>query len=300
MEPFDLSALLPPDPERQKQTLKKYIDSMPTFSPATAKILQLANQLNAQPAEIVAAIRLDPVLTGKVLQLLNSAYFSLAQKVTSLNRAVVFLGINTIKNVALSTAVMQAFETKNKALADRIRPSWYHSLATAVCTKILARAAGVDPKTHEEYFIAGLLHDVGKIILVQAFHDTNTPHDGTLTRAAERERYGIDHVKVSADTLARWKFSDELVSAVAAYVQPTPENRMANFLHVADAMTYQLGLNGQPPETKTHPVLRSAFVAIGVPEEKAVAELAGAPDLIQKAEVFLNIAASKEKVVEKE
>lgn len=300
MQPFDLSALLPPDHDQQKQTLKKYVDSMPTFSPATAKILQLANQLNAQPAEIVAAIRLDPVLTGKVLQLVNSAYFSLAQKITSLNRAVVYLGINTIKNLALSTAVMQAFETKNQELAKLIRPSWYHSLATAVCAKNLARAAGEDSKLLEEYFIAGLLHDVGKIIFIQAFHGTRTPHDGTLTRVAERERYGLDHVQVTANTLSRWKFSDELVAGVATYANPPPQNRLASLLHVADALTYQLGLNGEPAESASHPILPGAYATMGLTEEKARAELASAPDQIQKAEIFLNIAGSKEKVVEQE
>ena len=135
-----MSSPFPWDPvvpsfDSQKAVLKKHVESMPAFSPATAKIITLANKLNTPPAEIVAAIRLDPVLTGKVLQLVNSAYFSLAQRVTSLNRAVVYLGINTIKNLALSTAVMQAFDTKNKELADLIRPAWRHSLAAAVCAK---------------------------------------------------------------------------------------------------------------------------------------------------------------------
>lgn len=301
MEPFNLAALLgETDPDEQKQILKEFVDSMPAFSPATAKILQLASKLNSQPAEIVSAIRLDPVLTGKVLQLVNSAYFSLAQKITSLNRAVVYLGINTIKNLALSTAVMQAFDTKDKELANLIRPAWYHSLATAVCTKSLARAAGVDPKMLEEYFILGLLHDVGKIILMQAFHG-KTPHDGKMSLAEERKKYGVDHCKVSADTLTRWKFSDELVVAIGSYYAPPPGNKLAHFLHVADAMTYRLALNGDPnaaPEAR--PIVANAFETIGLSEEKVLAELATAPDQIQKAEVFLNIAGSKERVVEKE
>jgi putative nucleotidyltransferase with HDIG domain len=300
METFDLAALLPPDHDQQKQTLKKYVDSMPTFSPATAKILQLANQLTAQPAEIVAAIRLDPVLTGRVLQLLNSAYFSLAQKITSLNRAVVYLGINTIKNLALSTAVMQAFETKNQELTKLIRPAWYHSLATAVCAKSLARAAGEDPKLLEEYFITGLLHDVGKIIFIQAFYGTRTPHDGTLPRLKERELYGLDHVQVTANTLSRWKFSDELVSAVGTYPHPPAHNRVANLLHVADAMTYHLGLNGEPAEDNSHPVQPAAYGVIGLTADETRAELASTPEQIEKAEIFLNIASSKERVVEHE
>ena len=289
------------DHSQQKNILRKYVESMPAFSPATAKIITLANNMNTPPAEIVAAIRLDPILTGKVLQLVNSAYFSLAQKVTSLNRAVVYLGINTIKNLALSTAVMQAFETKNKDLANLIRPAWRHSLAAAVCAKSLAKAAGQPANNLEEFFIAGLLHDVGKIILMQAFHGT-LPHSGCLSLTEERERYGVAHAQLGADTLKRWKFSDELVEAVGTFYNPPPTNRMANFIHLADAITYRLQLNGEPEgsEPGKFNILRGAYGAVGLAEEKALFELAGAADQIQKAEVFLNIAGSNEKVVEKE
>lgn len=301
MEPFNLSSLLPPDSDQQKLVLKRYVESMPTFSPATAKIIQLSSRLDAQPAEIVAAIRLDPILTGKVLQLVNSAYFSLAEKVTSLNRAVVYLGINTIKNVALSTAVMQAFETKNKKLAEQIRPVWHHSLVTAVCAKNLARGAGVDPKMLEEYFIAGLLHDVGKIILIQAFHDT-TPHNGKLSIEEERKRYGVDRCQVSGDTLRRWKFPEDLAVAVSCYHNPPVNNRMAHFIHVANAMSYRLKLNNAEAGEATDqpPVQAQSYLVIGLSEEKAIAELSGAQDQIEKAQVFLNIAGSTERVVEKE
>jgi HD-like signal output (HDOD) protein len=300
MEPFNLAALLgETDLDEQKAVLKRFVDSMPAFSPATAKILKLAARIDSQPAEIVAAIRMDPILTGKVLQLVNSAYFSLAQKVTSLNRAVVYLGINTIKNLALSTAVMQAFETKNKELAELIRPAWYHSLATAVCTKNLARAASVDPKILEEYFILGLLHDVGKIILMQAFHG-RTPHNGSLTLGEEKKKYGVDRSQVSVDTLTRWKFSDDLVQAIGVMYNPPAGNKMSNLLHVGDAMSYRLGLNGNAEAKEQRPIVATAFSAIGLSEEQVHAALADAPEQIQKAEVFLNIAGSKERVVEKE
>ncbi|HEY8280297.1 MAG TPA: HDOD domain-containing protein [Bdellovibrionota bacterium] len=270
---------------------------MPTFSPATTKILQLSQTLTASPNEIVAAIRLDPVLTGKVLQLVNSAYFSLAQKITSLNRALVYLGINTIKNLALSTAVMQAFETKNKELADLIRPSWRHSLATAVCTKNIARAANVPANEVEEYFIAGLLHDLGQITMIQAFFTTD-PHNGRLTLEEEKARYGVSHNEVGADTLRRWKFSDEWIEAVANYCSPKTGNKLSYFIHIADAMTYRLQLNGDGEAGAPRDIIPDAWSVVGLSEEQVLAELESAHEQIEKAEIFLNIASSKEKVVE--
>jgi HD-like signal output (HDOD) protein len=284
--------------DQHQMILKKYVDGMPTFSPATAKIIQLSNQLNASANELVAAIRMDPVLTGRVLQLVNSAYFSLAQKVTSLNRALVYLGINTIKNLALSTAVMEAFDSKNQQLKELIAPTWRHSLATAVCAKNLARATQVPANALEEYFIAGLLHKIGQIVMIQAFHST-TPHNGQISLAEEKAIYGMNHSEVGADTLRKWKFSEDLVAAVGSYHNPQPGQKLSSFLHVADGMTYRLGLNGHGSEPDPARVIApAAFESIGLTEEKVLAELADATDQIEKAEIFLNIASSKEKVVE--
>jgi putative nucleotidyltransferase with HDIG domain len=295
--PFPWDPILP-NHDAQIAVLKKHIDSMPAFSPATVKIISLVSRMNTPPAEIVAAIRLDPVLTGKVLQLVNSAYFELAQRVTSLNRAVVYLGINTIKNLALSTAVMQTFETKNQTLANLIQPAWRHSLAAAVSVKLIAKACGEDPKMLEEYFIAGLLHDVGKIILMQAFFET-LPHDGTLSLPAEREKYGTDHGKLGSETLKRWKFNDDLVQAIGSFYNPPATNRMANFIHLANAMTYRLDLNG-PDNSGEAKIQPGCYGAIGLTEEKTLFALTGAGEQIRKAEVFLNIASSNERVVETE
>ena len=284
--------------EVAQSILKKYVDEMPSFSPATAKIIQLANTMNAPANEIVAAIRLDPVLTGRVLQLVNSAYFSLAQKVTSLNRALVYLGINTIKNLALSTAVMQAFDTKNKALAEEIKPIWKNSLATAVCTKNIAKLAQVPQTQIEEYFIAGLLHKIGRIILVQAFFATK-PYDSGISVQEERLRYGQDHAGVAADTLRRWKFSEDLIGGIENYLTPNKENPLSYFIHVAEAMTYRLKLNGSEENTtEVHPIARDSWEALKLTEKQVLSELATTAEQIEKAEIFLNIASSKEKVVE--
>lgn len=279
--------------------LREYINSMPTFSPASAKIIQLANMLNPPANEIVSSIRLDPVLTGKVLQLANSAYFSLAQRVTSLNRALVYLGINTIKNLALSTAIMEAFETRNKELKEIVKPTWSHSLATAICAKGLAKLAGVSPLVIEEYFIMGLLHDLGKITMIQAFY-RHLPHYGELSLEEEMKMYQLRHDSVGASILKKWKFSDDIVEAIQNHHQPKSEHQQTNLLHLANALTYELHLNGKadPSKDRVHAIHENAWNVIKVKKDDAIKELASAQEQIQKAEVFLNIATSKDIVKE--
>ena len=294
--------------EAELKILKEYIGKMPTFSPATAKIVQLTSNLDTPASEIVKAIRLDPILTGKVLQLVNSAYFSLAQKVTSLNRALVYLGINTIKNLALSTAVMQTFETKNAELAELVRPVWRHSLATAVCAKIIAQGAGVPKNMIEEYFIAGLLHDIGKIILMQAFYGVR-PHKGTLTPDEEKASYGLTHSEVGAVIMKSWHFPDELIEAVKDHHRPKAGNKLSYFLQLADAMTYRLNLNvtaaefaRQDPDHKreVRVLADDLWTVLGLTEAGVLKDLGTSSDQIEKAEIFLNISSSKVKVVEVE
>lgn len=270
-----------------RAVLKSYVDSMPTFSPATSKILQLTSQLNAPAAEIVAAIRLDPVLTGRVLQLVNSAYFSLAQRVTSLNRALVYLGINTIKNLALSTAVMDVMDAKDAAVADLIQPTWRHSLAAAVCAKNLAKASGVPGQQIEEYFIAGLLHRLGQIILMQAFYSSD-PYLRGYTLAQERERYGLDHTGACAETLRRWKFSEEFVEGASNYLEP--KSALSRFVCIANLMAERLAA---APAEKPAPFPQNVLEELRLTPAQVEAELASAPEQIEKAEIFLNITRTK-------
>ncbi len=279
--------------------LQAYINSMPTFSPATAKIIQLANMLNPPANEIVSSIRLDPVLTGKVLQLANSAYFSLAQRVTSLNRALVYLGINTIKNLALSTAIMETFETRNKELKELVKPTWSHSLATAICAKGLAKLTGVSPLVIEEYFIMGLLHDLGKITMIQAFH-RHLPHYGEYSLAEEKRMYNLQHNQVGANLLKKWKFSDDIVQAVRDHHEPKLEHPQSHLLHLANCLTYELHLNGNadPAKDRAHPIQENSWQILKIKKEDALQELSSAAEQIQKAEVFLNIATSKDIIKE--
>src|SRR3989338_9451827 len=91
------------------------VDKLPSLPTSVAKVMEVANNLKASPNDLSNVIKVDPVLTAKVLKLINSAYFSLPDQITNLNRAIILLGVNTIKNLAISTAVIGQFsKTKHK------------------------------------------------------------------------------------------------------------------------------------------------------------------------------------------
>ncbi|MCL2879605.1 MAG: HDOD domain-containing protein, partial [Treponema sp.] len=145
--------------------IEEYIGNMPSLPTTVAKVLEVCNNPHTSPADLNHVISLDPVLVGRVLKLINSAYYGLGQHVTNLVRAIIMLGLNTVKNLALSSAVMGNLKTGKNSQGLDMEGFWRHSLCVGVAAKMLAKQRGIESKQREEYFTAGLLHDIGKIPL---------------------------------------------------------------------------------------------------------------------------------------
>jgi len=194
-----------------EKTLRDYIKTMPSLPTSVNKVLEICNNPQVSPADLNRVISLDPVLVGRVLKLINSAYYGLGQPVTNLARAIIMLGINTVKNLALSTAVMGHLSSKDKSSGLNMEGFWRHSLCVGVSAKLLARKRGIDAKLTEEYFTAGLLHDIGKIpinaVLSKEYMLTVSVADRereSLFRA-EEATLGMNHCASGAMIAASWK-----------------------------------------------------------------------------------------------
>ena len=198
----------------EASTVKNEIESalvdLPTLSPAVLKIVELSNDLSASPRDLMNTIKLDPSLTVRILNLINSAYFSMPQKITSLNRALILLGFNTIKNIALSSAIAEATGGRNEAV-DLI---WRHLLAVGVTSKAIAQACGQPKQVLEEFFISGLLHDIGDMMLmkfVPKFVEeamTKVSKDNGNFHDACKEIMGIDGPLLGRMVIEHWKLPE--------------------------------------------------------------------------------------------
>ena len=181
------------------------------------KVLEVCSKADASPNELNKVIALDPVLTGQVLKLINSAYYSLVNKVTSLTRAITMLGLNTVKNMALSTAIIRSVSGAKKSKVLPTSKFWAHSISVGVSAKLLAGVKDVPFGEREEYFISGLLHDLGKV----PFGDD---YIHVLSRAKreqrslieiEREMLGIDHQEVGLMIADKWKLNVAIRSCIS-------------------------------------------------------------------------------------
>jgi len=193
------------------RSLRKHINTMPSLPTSVTKVLEICNNPQTSPADLNHVISLDPVLVGRVLKLINSAYYGLGKPVTSLARAIIMLGINTVKNLALSTAVMGQISSDKNSQGLNMEGFWRHSLCVGVSAKLLAKKRGVDVKMTEEFFTAGLLHDIGKIplnaVLLKEYMLTVSIADReriSLPKAEEKS-LGLNHCSAGTLIAAAWK-----------------------------------------------------------------------------------------------
>lgn len=207
------------DQDQQRRQIEKFIKRMPSLSTTVGKVLEICSRTDASPNELNRVISLDPVLTGQVLKLINSAYYSLVAKVTSLTRAITMLGMNTVKNMALSTAIIKSVSSAKKSKVLPTSKFWAHSIGVGACAKLLAVAGDVPVMEREEYFVAGLLHDIGKV----PFGDEYSEVLGVAKKEqaplvqVEQDLLGINHQEVGLMIAEKWKLNPVIQQCVSAH-----------------------------------------------------------------------------------
>jgi HD-like signal output (HDOD) protein len=284
--------------EDLERKLERYIDDMPSLPTSVSKVLEICNNPQTRPADLNQVISLDPVLVGRVLKLLNSAYYGLSQQVTSLVRAIIMLGINTVKNLALSAAVLGGLQTDKKTSGLEMEGFWRHSLCTGVAAKLLAKKRGIDPKLAEEYFTAGLLHDIGKIplnavlssdymIAVMAAH-----RERTTLYSAENRILGINHCAAGQLVTEAWKLEGPVAAAIVHHHNSAGyEGEYADVLYSVAAANYfavekEIGFSGNRCPERPDPKI---WQALNITEQIFDEIEKSVNGEIEKAKVFLKI-----------
>ncbi len=207
--------------ESYLKRIKAYIVRMPSLSTTLVKVLETCNDPLASANDLKRVISLDPVLTGRVLRLINSAYYSLGQPISSLTRAIIMLGVNTVKNLALSFTVLDNLNRKSSCQSFSADEFWRHSLGVGVIAKSLAAFKGLAAVEQEEYFVAGLLHDLGKLPLYIQFPEEyyrvckNADRGQKALYQDEARSLGVDHGAVGRIIAKKWRLGSTLVESLS-------------------------------------------------------------------------------------
>jgi len=211
--------------------------NLPTLPTVLTKILQLVDGESSNGRDLIAVIERDQALTGKMLRLANSAFFGQSRRVATIPRAVVLLGFTTVRNLALGVKVWDALGAG--VSRPRLQELWAHGVAVAVATKSLtARLRAGDP---DEAFTAGLLHDVGRLVLAMRFREhywetAGGAGEADVLDASESAAFGVDHAEVGAWILEAWSLPATIVDAVRLHHTADARTGVPAVLGVADRL----------------------------------------------------------------
>jgi putative nucleotidyltransferase with HDIG domain len=254
-----------PDPD----LLAADLHDLPSPPAVVMELLSNIDEPEADVALLAKKVATDQALTAKTLRLANSSLYSLSVKVTTIQQAITYLGFQTTRNLITAAALTGCFPNRACAGFDD-KAFWRHALASAACARVLARHLRI---SQDIAFTAGLLHDIGRLVLVtlhpQRYADVLTyriAHGVTLLDA-ERAVMGVDHVMAGVALAREWGFSDTMRQAIAFHHAPetTGAGFLATIVHVANVVVHALDLAGEERET-VPPLSTVAWTALGLLE----------------------------------
>ena len=207
-------------------SLLEKLNDIPTLPMVANQVTGLINDPNSSSGDIASVLRKDQVLTAKVLKLINSPYYGIPGEVTDVQRALAFLGFNTIAQLVLSLSVFSLFPRDSKASFD-VLEFWKHALATAVASEMIARKTGYERP--EECFTCGLLHDIGKLVLRQIAPTefqkvVDLAKKESISYSAAEEKLGLPtHGYLGEHIAERWRLPMVIRLAVRYHHQDVSE-----------------------------------------------------------------------------
>ncbi len=233
-----------------EKIINKYISKMPSLSTTISMVLKVCNSPDTTANDLNRVICLDPVLTGNVLKLINSAFYSLRDRVTSLTKAIIMLGMNTIKNLAISTAILGTLNKTKTIKTSSIDRFWEHSICVGTAAKIISSIPELGLKNEDEFFVAGLLHDIGKIPLINCFSEQYifvekaVEEDGVAIIRAENRFLNINHSQIGKKVAGKWGIAGAIFETICYHHFPftadIENTKLVQIIALADAFANTL------------------------------------------------------------
>ncbi len=224
--------------------IKQHMDSFPVLPVTVTRLIKVTNDPECSVKDVVETIQSDQSLCLTVLKIANSVLFGRPKKIDSIRMAVVTLGFNEVQRIALSKVLINSFgklAKQHKTFVDRF---WEHSFVCGMAAWVIARDLHITP---DVAFMGGLIHDIGKLIMLETFADDYVP-ERWMTRLSNEERlneelqmFSFTHDILGGQLLKKWFFPENLITAVAYHHRPGEAAQERSFAHViqlADLLSF--------------------------------------------------------------
>lgn len=242
----DVTALEQQDDLRQLIMTTRDLPAMPHVA---SKVLELSGDPNTSALKLQQVISDDQAMAARILKIANSAMYACSRKIKTLTEAIVMLGFNSIRSLVVTSAARNLYTSSGSRLGLKERLLWEHSIGAGCACRLLVQADS--PHLAEEAFLAGLMHDIGKLVLnqqaaekfdeiVQSVYNENSSFADT-----ERSLLGFDHAEVGALLVNKWKLSPMLELIIAHHHRPesfSADNPLLLYLDLANSMCHRQGI----------------------------------------------------------
>lgn len=269
------------------------IEELPTLPEVLVRLMRLLENPKTSAKDVTKVLVLDPALAFKILRIVNSAFYGFPREVRTVAHAVMILGFKEVKNIALSVSVFDLFNKSEATDAGYDRVAfWKHSMGVGIAARILARRMKL--RSPEDLYEIGLLHDVGKIVLDEFFHD----RFAAIVRAAreretlfinvERELHDLDHAAVGGLICRHWQIPEPIVAGVEGHHADSFPMLEAALIHVADILVRRLRI-GSGGDERVPRLMKDAWEMLKLNPDDLIVLHDRILDEVGRADAFLEL-----------
>ncbi|MGF1633483.1 MAG: HDOD domain-containing protein [Phycisphaerae bacterium] len=270
------------------------LTTLATLPEVTAKIIQTVEDPRSSANQLHQLVSHDPALVTRVLKVVNSSFYGLPGQIGSIERAIVLLGLNAVKNIAVAASLGQLFRGVKLCAGYSAKDLWRHCIAVAVSARDLAERSGHEHA--DEAFLAGMIHDVGLLVSLQVWPEQlrevceKIQKEGGAFIDLEDSIIGVDHQALGKALAERWHFPRSCQMVAGYHHRPTScdaaEKKLVGLIYVADTLCAQEGmgftLTGVSQDPYEVPLEEFGILASDVESTRAAL-----PELINRAASFL-------------
>lgn len=236
--------------ERMRRELLQKSDLVPPLPEFVVRLLALLNKPDTEPQDLEHYVQNDQVLVAKMLAMVNSPFYGLNRTVRTIKDAVMVLGFRGVRSLVLATSTAKFLQRDYSCYGHDAKGLWVHAASVAAAARSLARSCKLGVEAAEQLFVAGLLHDIGKLLLAPYLGEAMPKRSDqpVMTVEVERELVGIDHTEAGALVTAKWNLSAEVQEIIKAHHDTTAagDSLHAAVVRIADAVAHGRGLGYLP------------------------------------------------------
>lgn len=269
------------------------LQDLPSLPAVVMQVYQIADDPNVHAQQLAFEIGKDQGFTTRLLRVANSAYYGMSRQIGTIEEAVVVLGMNTVKNLALIAATYPLFQRSLLGYTPHVSGLWTHSMAVGLIAQTGTRF--FDTPVRNEAFTAGLLHDVGKLVISSALPDwmgdlyEMVVHQNMPVHTAEMELFGFTHEEVGALLVERWKFPARIVALIRAHHQSLATgDKACALVEYADYCANQLGYM-MNPDAPPEPFDTRVLNVLGITLEESEQFIKRAEEVLRASQSLMSL-----------